>query len=393
MRVFLRVSAHGVRACVAIGSVLAVTSCGGGADSTMGYSVGGTVSGLITAGLVLENNSEVLTVGADAASFTFRLRLDPGAGYAVTVQHQPTTRDQLCDVGGGSGTMGSASVTTVSVVCRASQWAVSTLAGTGAAGAIDGAAHSATFDAPFGVAVDVAGNLYVADGNNLKIRKITPSGAVTTLAGSGGSGHSDGIGAEASFSGPYAVAVDSNGNVYVAEPSTHTIRRVDANGVVTTLAGSPWTAGSADGAGAAALFSSPRGVAVDGTGNVYVADSSNSTIRKITPAGLVSTLAGSSGAFGSTDGTGAAALFRSPFGTTVDASGNVYVADVGNLKIRKITSAGVVTTLAGSGVLGSANGVGAAASFNGPLGVAVDAVGVLYLADVNNNRIRKVVAQ
>ena len=162
------------------------------------------------------------------------------------------------------------------------------------------------------------------------------------------------------------------------------------NRVVTTLAGG--VPGSADGTGAAAGFNNLSGVAVDGAGNVYVADSNNATIRKVTAAGVVTTLAGTAGAHGSADGTGAAARFYAPRGVAIDSAGNLYVADTAsNSTIRKVTAAGVVTTLAGTaGVLGSADGTGAAARFNGPSGVAVDSADNIYVADSGNNTIRKI---
>jgi len=270
---------------------------------------------------------------------------------------------------------------------------VTTLAGTaGQIGSADGTGAAASFWYPEAVAVDGAGNVYVADRNNATIRKVTPAGVVTTLAGSAGqNGSADGTGAAASFSYPSGVAVDGAGNVYVADSDNNTIRKVTAAEVVTTLAGSVGLSGSADGTGAAARFSYPTGVAVDGAGNVYVADYYNDTIRKVTPAGVVTTLAGTAGQYGSADGTGATARFSYPTGVAVDGAGNVYVADSDNNTIRKVTPAGVVTTLAGSsGQQGSADGTGAAASFYNPRGVAVDGSGNVYVADSDNNTIRKV---
>ena len=259
---------------------------------------------------------------------------------------------------------------------------VTTFAGS-TSGSTDGAL--AEFDLPFGVAVDAAGNVYVADAGNHRIRKVTAAGVVTTLAGSGVAGDDDGTGTAAQFDLPSGVAVDAAGNVYVADAGNHRIRKITAAGVVTTLAGS--TFGYLDGTGAAAQFNSPFGVAVDAAGNVYVADTNNERIRKITAAGVVTTLAGST--FGYVDGTGAAAKFNFPLGVAVDAVGNVYVADAQNNRIRKITAAGVVTTLAGS-TLGFADGTGAAARFANPFGVAVDAAGNIYVADTANHRIRQI---
>jgi serine/threonine protein kinase, bacterial len=270
---------------------------------------------------------------------------------------------------------------------------VSTLAGSGVYGSADRAGNEASFYGPSGVAVDSSGNVYVADSENNKIRKITPAGVVTTLAGSGVSGSDDGTGIAASFNYPQGVALDSSGNVYVADTGSHKIRKITPAGVVTTLAGGGgrewnWNGlGSADGTGTTASFNYPNGVAVDSSGNAYIADSSNNKIRKITPEGVVTTLAGS-GVSGSDDGTGLAASFNRPEGVAVDKSGNVYVADFNNNKIRKITPAGVVTTLAGSGRQSSRDGT--AASFKWPNGVAVDSSGDLYVADYGNRKIRKI---
>jgi uncharacterized delta-60 repeat protein len=277
---------------------------------------------------------------------------------------------------------------------------VTTLAGlAGPSGSLDGTGSMARFAYPSGVAVDNAGNVYVADDGNHTIRKVTPGGAVTTLAGLAGSyGSADGTGSTARFNSPSGVAVDSAGSVYVADGGNSTIRKVTPDGVVTTLAGlaqyigtnSFSAGGSADGTGSAARFKFPSGVSVDSNGNIYVADEGNSTIRKVTPDGVVTTLAGLAGSYGSTDGTGSTARFDSPSGVSVDSAGNVYVADIWNFTIRKMTPAGVVTTLAGqTGSYGSADGTGNAAQFAYPSGVAVDSAGNVYVADSANDTIRK----
>ncbi len=270
---------------------------------------------------------------------------------------------------------------------------VTTLAGrAGYVGSTDGTGSEARFFKPSGVSVDSAGNVFVADTYNCRIRKVTPAGEVTTLAGLAGScGSTDGTGSAARFWTPSGVAVDGGGNVYVADTGNDTIRKVTPEGVVTTLAGSAGSYGSIDGTGSAARFWSPQGVAVDGAGNVYVADTLNYTIRKVTPAGVVTTLAGLVGSPGSTDGTGSAARFGDPASVTVDSEGNVYVADSFNDTIRKVTGAGVVTTLAGQATyLGSDDGTGSAARFGGPAGVTVDSKGNVYVADSFNDTIRKV---
>ena len=275
--------------------------------------------------------------------------------------------------------------------------AVTALAGKpGSSGGADGVGAAATFNQPFGVAVDGAGNVFVADTGNHSIRKITPAGVVTTPAGAAGSsGSADGTGTAATFNHPSGVAVDWAGNVFVADTGNHSIRKITPAGAVTTLAGSPSVAGSADGTGTAATFNHPSGVAVDGAGNVFVADTGNHSIRKITPAGAVTTLAGSPGAAGNWDGTGAASTFAArfdrPTGLAVDGLGNVFVADTGNNTIRKITPAGTVTTLAGSpSVAGSADGTGPGAHFAQTSGVAVDEAGNAFVADMFNHTIRKI---
>ncbi len=253
------------------------------------------------------------------------------------------------------------------------------------------------------IAADAAGNLYTAD---TKIRKISPDGVVTVLAGNEAAIESgvsiDGVGSAAQFDYPQGIAVDQAGNVYIADALDNTVRKITPTGVVTTLAGLAGKAGSADGLGSAARFNRPMGVAVDEAGNIYVADSHNYTIRKVTPAGLVTTMAGKAGEPGKVDGIGSAARFGRPqlgtggvdtvfpVGVAVDKAGNVYVADMGNGAVRKITSAGVVTTLGGSrGELISVDGTGSAAQFSSPYGIAVDGAGTVYVTDFGGREVKK----
>jgi len=269
-------------------------------------------------------------------------------------------------------------------------WTFAGLAGQ--SGSTDGSGSDARFDSPQGVAVDRAGNVYVADFYNGTIRKITPKGMVSTLAGMAiNSGSTDGFGSDARFNSPQGVAVDSAGNVFVADTYNDTIRKITPDGGVTTLAGLALSSGSTDGTGSAARFYYPEGVTVDSAGNVYVADTYNDTIRKITPAGVVSTVAGLAGNYGSTDGIGNTARFGFPSGVAVDSAGNLFVADTSYHTIRKITPAGVVSTLAGlTGQWGSTDGTGNAARFFNPQGVAVDSAGNVYVGDQYNHTIRKI---
>lgn len=265
---------------------------------------------------------------------------------------------------------------------------VTTFAGLlGARGTSDGTAANARFSFPDGVAIDSAGTLYVADRYSHTIRKIS-GGTVTTMAGSAGQkGSADGVASAARFDAPRGIAVDAMGNVYVADYYKHTIRKITPAGVVSTFAGQAGGYGHADGTGSAAMFRSPLGVAVDSLGNVYVADTFNYVIRKISPAGTVSTLAGTVRSPGAVDGVGNAAQFMSLSRLTVDPSGNVFVADSG--AIRKVTSGGVVSTILGvPGSPGNVNGTGSAARVSDEFDIAIDAIGTLHIADTWNNAIR-----
>jgi hypothetical protein len=276
--------------------------------------------------------------------------------------------------------------------------AVTTLAGSpGIYGSSNGTGAAARFLNPTAMAVDSAGNLFVADSGNHTIRQIViATGVVTTLAGSAGtSGSSNGTGTAARFAGPTGLAVDGAGHLFVADSGNHTIRQiVIATGVVTTLAGSAGTSGSSDGTGTTAQFAGPSGMAVDSAGNLFVADKNNHTIRQIViNTGAVTTLAGTAGTSGSSDSTGTAAQFYQPSGLATDNTGNLFVSDTVNHTIRQIVIAtGVVTTIAGSaGTSGSSDGTGTTARFNSPMSVACNGTSDLYIADRYNNTIRKVV--
>jgi sugar lactone lactonase YvrE len=269
-----------------------------------------------------------------------------------------------------------------------------TLAGGGPPDA-DGVGTAAGFSRPNGIAADGMGNLYVSDAGNATIRKIViATGEVTTLAGSpGGFGSADGTGAAASFSSPGGLTIDGAGDLFVADVFNVTIRQVVlATGEVTTVAGSAGLRGSIDGTGSAARFDFPQAVVSDGAGNLYVADSDNSLLRKVVAAtGQVTTVVGRVATFGSRDARGTAALFGSVEDTFSDGAGNLYVCDNANNTIRKVVVAtGEVTTIAGTaGLSGSNDGVGAAARFDGPDGVTGDGAGNLYVSDSRSSTIRK----
>lgn len=265
---------------------------------------------------------------------------------------------------------------------------VTTLAGNGSLGFADGQGTAAAFNFPEGLAVDHSGNVYVVDNGNERIRKISPTGMVTTLAGSGARGSADGIRGTASFDGPWGITIDSSGNLYVSDQGNYKIRKITPDGVVTTLAGSG-EKGKTNGKAITASFNHPDGLTVDAAGNVYVVDEENYMIRKITPNGFVTTFAGNSN-IGSADGIGINASFNVPTGVALDAAGNLYIADQGNFKIRKITPQAVVTTIAGSGAFGLANGPAALAEFTDVLDLKVDKSGNIYLTDVQNSLIRKI---
>lgn len=265
---------------------------------------------------------------------------------------------------------------------------VTTLAWIPAGVTQSGPATNAAVSEPTGVAVDAARNVYIAERGGNRISEITTRGILNVVAGTGLAGSADGPATAASFNSPSGLALDKDGNIYVADTANHLVRKITPQGAVTTLAGSG-TPGSANGLGKAASFNRPTGVAVDASGNVYVADEGNHQIREISPQGAVTTLAGT-GVKGWDDGPATLATFSRPFGVAVDFYGNVFVADTGNNVIREITPEGVVSTLAGTGVKGSSNGKGREAGFKYPQGIAVDPNGNLYIADTGNSMIREI---
>jgi sugar lactone lactonase YvrE len=247
----------------------------------------------------------------------------------------------------------------------------------GTMGFVNGTGAAAQFNQPYAITIDPAGNLYVGDRINHAIRKITPAGVVTTLAGNGSAGNVNGTGSTAMFNEPLGVAVDASGNVYVADYANGSLRKVTAAGVVTTLTSIPF------------IF----GVTADAAGNVYCAEYFNHQVSKYSSAGAYTVIAGQAGSNGNVDAVGTVARFTVPAGISVDASGNLYITETVNNKIRKITGTGAVTTIAGNNA-GLTDGVGDAARFDAPIAVTGDFTNnTIYVADFNNNKIRKVVIE
>jgi len=246
--------------------------------------------------------------------------------------------------------------------------------------------------------VDASGNLFIADTENQRIRKVSTSGIITTVAGTGTKGFSGdgGLSAVAMLANPSGVAVDVSGNLYIADTINFRIRKVSAGGIITTVAGTGTEGFSGDGGSAtSARLSTVSGLAMDAVGNLFIADTGNSRIRKVSAGGTITTVAGTAtGGFSGDGGLAPLAQLRVPYGVAVDLSGNLFIADTGNQRIRKVSGSGIITTVAGNGTEGLSGdgGLATAAQLTGPFGVAADGVGNLFIADTENNRIRRVSA-
>ena len=315
-----------------------------------------------------------------------------GDGAAATAAQLNAPRAMALD---GSGNLYFADTGNQRIRKVDSSGNISTVAGGGPLGD-GGAAVAARLNFPWGVAPDGSGNLYFADNFNHRIRKVDPSGNISTVAGTGTSGFSgDGTAAVAAqLHNPYGVALDGSGNLYIADRDNQRIRKVDSTGNITTVAGTGTSGFSGDGAAAtAAQLHNPYGVALDGSGNLYIADRDNQRIRKVDSTGNITTVAGTGTSGFSGDGAAAtAAQLHNPYGVALDGSGNLYIADRDNQRIRKVDSTGNITTVAGTGTSGfSGDGAAAvAAQLRAPWDVAPDGSGNLYIADRGNRRIRKV---
>jgi sugar lactone lactonase YvrE len=257
-------------------------------------------------------------------------------------------------------------------------------------GSRDGTGSAARFNGPEGIAADAEGNLYVAEPASATIRKVSPQGAVTTLAGTPGAvGYADGNGGAARFNQPSRLEADSQGNLYLTDTGNSVVRKVTPGGAVATLAGNG-TCGSVDGRTTTAQFCNPKGIALDRWGNLWVADTGNHTVRRIDPNGNVSTVAGSPGVCGSANGRGDVARFCNPQDVDVDEWGNVYVVDTGNSTVRMINPKGEVTTLAGqAGQCGAVDGSTTVSRLCAPSGIAIEG-NDLYIADTGNGTVRRI---
>ena len=341
--------------------------------------------------------SRVLKIDA----LTNRVSTLASAGsYGFALDGVPATSTQLSIPKGvavdGSGNVYIADNMSFRVLKVDTSGTIRAFAGTGTQGFAGdgGSATSSLLNYPTGVAVDGSGNVYIAD--RAFIRKVDSSGIITTFAG-GGSGLGDGGSAtSAMLYGPRGVAVDGSGNVYIADLGNSRVRKVDSSGTITTFAGSTWGFGGDGSSATSAMLRSPDAVAVDGSGNVYIADTGNHRIRKVDASGFISTFAGSGtttvGGFSGDGGAATSARLDSPDAVAVDGSGNVYIADYGNHRVRKVDSSGTISTIAGTGTrgFGGDGGTATSAQLNYPEGVAVDGSGNVYIADTGNNRVRRV---
>jgi hypothetical protein len=350
------------------------------------FRIGGTIAGLTTAGLVLANGTDTVSPAANATSFTFARTVAFGGTYTVTIQQQPA--GQTCAVAGTyPATIGVADVTDAAVTCGATS-SFTLVAGQETCPAIpafpaDGTGAGAVVPVASELAVDAAGNVFVLNSFNT-LQRITPAGVVTTIAGAvNQSAPVDGTGSAAHFkANADGMAIDASGNVVLADGQA--IRMSTASGVVSTIAGNLLASAYVNGSATTARFNNPNGIVIDAAGNIFVADTSNFTVRKISTTGVVSTLTGSPGGGlpGFVDGPPGTAQLA-PIGITIDSAGTLYVAESYNKAVRKIAADGTVTTIAGGGPFnaGVVDGTGSAAQFGGPRHIAMGPGGNLYVLD------------
>jgi DNA-binding beta-propeller fold protein YncE len=402
----INVTLAGIPASLQMAPVVAFANISGSA--TAGFTFfGGASPSLLISALDADGN---YIVGPGAPTLAVSLMgVSAGSGIALTASGGDPNEFTLASVGLGTATLAVVATPASTLAGRpltanvslSSVTRTTTIAGApgvGHGGFTDGTGTAASFLFPTGLAYDSAnGNLYVTDQANCAIRQVTTAGVVSTIAGAGQTActFADGTGSAAKFNNPTGLAFDSaNDNLYVADQTNCAIRQVTTAGVVTTIAGTAGNCGSADGTGSAATFNNPSLIAYDsGNGDLYVTDTSNCAIRQVTTAGIVTTIAGAAGSCGFADGTGASANFNFPIGIAYDStSGNLYVTDTYNCAIRQVTTAGVVTTIAGAaGSCHFADGTGTGANFNHPQGIAYDpSRNDLDVTDTGNFTIRQV---
>jgi len=357
-----------------------------GTSISFGTTTSGSGRALALAGVSLDQNVIDAHGGPAGSDWTGGLAIGPGGVAAPSLLPSPS-----CIAVDASGNLfvGDSSLNTIQEISPTG--VVSLVAGSaGLGGSTDGTGTVALFNQPGGIVINSSGILFVSDTGNSTIRQIAPGGIVTTFAGSvANKSYKDGTGTAAWFNSPVGIAVDGFNNLFVADSKNTVIRKISLTGTVTTFAGAAGVTGSTD---SPARFNIPYGMAVAfSTSTVYVGDSDNNTIRKITSLGITSTPAGTALATGSADGTGSVARFNLPEGEATDTAGNVYIADTANSTIRKMTPGGTVTTIAGqAGVQGLVDGTGTATLFNQPEALAVDTVGNIYVADTGNGAIREI---
>lgn len=377
----------------ALSTLVACSGGGNSPDVDIGsYSIGGTVAGLENGlNLVVAANGGSFVEIVRNGSFSFPDAFNAGSPYVVSVVAQPS--GQTCLAEQSTGTVARSPVANISIKCATSASSLLVLVAgqIGSAGFLDGVGSTARFDNPTGLAFDASDNLLVADSGNSGMRRISPSGVVTTLAAEPNPVNPlDSTVPAAPFRYPIGIAMNSSNVAYVSDLADETIRTLSPSGQLGTLAGASGVQGWFDGAASLSRFNSPVGIVVDRNGNTFVADQGNHTIRRISRDGIVSTFAGSAGLRGSADGSGQAARFDVPTGLCMDAKGNLFVTDQGNHTIRKITPDAQVSTFAGSPMeQGHRDGARTIAQFSFPSAMTVDKDDNLFVWDSGDQRLRK----